>query len=135
MKKSSILSTEKLSTEKENVIPTLHYAHLGNGLTLWEDNDKEYKGHIDYDRKITLRGTFHQQNKEKISTLASKYNTTADFENKILVLCPLNPPSLTHTNPVTHEVYKMSVEIVDGKECVVYGRYIFDGRPEDYQKL
>lgn len=30
----------------------LYIGHLGNGISLWEDGDNEYKGHISPEREI-----------------------------------------------------------------------------------
>lgn len=113
----------------------LNYAYLGNGLTFWEENDKEYKGHIDYDRKVKLYGKFTPENSKRIYEIAVSYNTTVGNQDNQLALCALNQPTLGFTNPVTREVYRISVEQINGKEQLVYQGYIMKVKREECVEL
>lgn len=113
----------------------LHYAHLGNGLTFWEEGDKEYKGHIGYKREVSLHGTFTPQNEKRIRDLAKSSNTVVGNERNQLALCPLNPVEFTYTNPATYQELLLSVEIVDEKEVLVCQGYITNLSRDKCRKL
>lgn len=119
----------------------LHIAYLGNGITLWEDADTDYKGHISTDRKVSLydqERPFTPGNLAKIHELAERGNMIySNDPGKFgsLILNPVNHPVKEHINPITDEVYKLSIEHVDGKEYVCYGRTIFSDQPEKYKNI
>lgn len=113
----------------------LHFAHLGNGLTFWEEGDKEYKGHIGYKREVSLYGKFTPENEKRIRDYAKSSNTAVGNEQNQLALCPINPVEMAYTNPVTHEDLLISVEIVDAKEVLVCQGYIMKLSREKCRKL
>lgn len=125
---------EKVSTRQEpekKETPKLHFYYTGNGISITEEGDKNYTGHISQEREVSLHKEFHPDNVRKIKDMAEKGNMTMqnDSSNRYLVLDPLNKPSKIHENPVTLERYFLSVENVDGKELATIGRTIlFEGK-------
>lgn len=113
----------------------MHYGYLGNGLVFWEKGDKNYKGQIHYDRKVTFRGTFTPENENKIHKMAAEFNTAVGNEGTEIALCPLNAPTLGYTNKVTGELYKLSIELVDNKEQLVFRRTILNVKRENCTPL
>ena len=128
------MDTPKVSTRQEpekKETPKLHFYYTGNGISITEEGDKNYTGHISQEREVSLHKEFHPDNVRKIKDMAEKGNMTMqnDSSNRYLVLDPLNKPSKIHENPVTLERYFLSVENVDGKELATIGRTIlFEGK-------
>lgn len=128
------MDTPKVSTRQEpekKETPKLHFYYTGNGISITEEGDKSYTGHISQEREVSLHKEFHPDNVRKIKDMAEKGNMTMQNgpSNSYLVLDPLNKPSKIHENPVTLERYFLSVENVDGKEMATIGRTIlFEGK-------
>lgn len=118
----------------------LYYAYLGNGLTFWEEGDKQYKGHISQDRKISIYKNvlpLTDENKKKIEEFARCDNMVYNKRDSkgFLVLDPINPPTKEYINDVTYEALQLSVETVNGKEYVCKERTIFSYFPENFNDI
>lgn len=118
----------------------LHHAYLGNGITFWEDGDRDYKGHISEDREITIyrnKRPFTDANMKKIEEFARSGNMIySNGDSKgFLVLSPLSPLTKECINDATYEALQLSVEKVDGKEYVCQGRTIYSYFPENFNDI
>ena len=104
--------------------PPLNYGFLGNGIACWEQNDDEYTAHISPDREVTFQKTFHPKNAEKVRAFAKTGNMVVP--SQYLALKPINPPIKYHINPVTLDLYKLSIETINNNDYVCCGQQIFD---------
>lgn len=115
----------------------LNYGYLGNGISFWENGDSEYSGHISENRKITINKskTFTEENLRKIKEFARSENMIIGNKGNMLALSPINPVTKQHVNKVTGEIYQLSVETIDGRQAVCYGKQIFSFKPSDYEGI
>lgn len=118
----------------------LNYAYMGNGISVWEDGKNAAKGHISVNRQFTLNTDkdFSDENKEKIYKMITEGNMTFSNNSKdlgFLILNPIHTATKEYIHPVTEEVYKLSVEKVDGKEYVCFGRQIFSDNPSKFADI
>ena len=117
--------------------PVLHKAYLGNGITVWEDGDVDYTGHINPDRTVTMHKEFTPANKERIQRLAEYGNLTynIDDKTKALILDPVNMVTHLLPNNVTGEMYPVSREMLNPEkpQNQVYctGKYLLDDTVAD----
>ena len=90
----------------------LHMAYLGNGISVWEDGDMDYTGHISEDRTVRMDKSFSAENEKKIRDLAEYGNRTNGRvgEQQSLILEPLNMATHRLYNTHTGESYPVSVE-------------------------
>lgn len=95
--------------------PKLNKAFLGNGITLWEDGDVEYTGHISPDRTVTLDKEFTPANRQRIERLAEYGNMTYsnDGTTHTLILEPRQMATHLLPNSMTGELYPVSVERIN----------------------
>lgn len=83
---------QEVKVAEEEKGPKLHMAYLGNGITVWEEGDNEYTGHISPERKVSLYKDFSPQNILKINKMAENGNLIVGNEGaEHLALNTLNP--------------------------------------------
>lgn len=117
--------------------PKLNKAFLGNGITLWEDGDVDYTGHISPDRTVTLDKEFTAANRQLIERLAEYGNMTYsnDGKTRTLILEPRQMATHLLLNPVTGELYPVAVERLnpDKPGSVLYctGQTVLDESVKD----
>ncbi|MBP1615578.1 MAG: hypothetical protein H6Q13_3026, partial [Bacteroidetes bacterium] len=111
-------------SDLKNAPPLLNYGYVGNGIVCWEQNDDEYTAHISPDREVSFKKTFDPINAEEVRAFAKTGNMVVS--SQYLALKPINPPIKYHINPVTLDIYKLSIETINGNDYVCYGQQIFD---------
>ena len=106
----------------------LYKSHLGNGIVLWEegDNGDNFKGYISPQREVRGLDEFTPDNQIKIKALVKTGNMIVGNDGcKYLALNPLNKPTEEYINKTTGEVYKISIETIDGTDYKCIGSQVF----------
>ena len=128
---------EEQQVAKEIEMDTkLHMAHLGNGITIWEDGDNEYTAHISPDRKVTLHKEFSPESLERINHMAESGNMIVGNEGaEHLALNPINPATRFVPKPYGADSVPLSQEKVGSRMVVCSGRNIlqFNGEAKKFE--
>lgn len=101
----------------------LNYAHLGHGITFWEEGSNDYQAHIAYTRIVTVYdNNISTESLDKINRMAESGNCIHGNagSNPHVVLKPLNEAKYIKINPITKQEISFSVETIGGVmyECV-----------------
>jgi len=107
----------------------LHMAHLGNGISVWEEGDNEYTAYISPDRKISLYKDFSPENLQRIQQMAEKGNMIiGNKDSEGLALKPLNPAERFIYQPYGADPILLSREQVGDRMVVCHGQSIVKGK-------
>ena len=120
--------------------PKLHMAHLGNGITVWEDGDDEYTAHISPDRTVSLHKTFSPDNLQRIRLMAESGNMVVGNQGaEYLALAPVNPAERFVFQPYGGTPIPVSLETVGDRQFICHGQQLLQGTDgksfEDYPSI
>lgn len=108
--------------------PKLHMAHLGNGISVWEDGDNEYTAHISPDRRVSLHKTFSPDNLQRIRLMADSGNMVVGNSGaEYLALAPVNPAERFVFQPYGGTPIPVSLETVGDRQVICHGQQLLQG--------
>lgn len=103
--------------------PKLHMAHLGNGISAWEEGDNEYTAFISPERELKLYKEFAPHNQAKLDAMAQSGNLLVGNKgSEYLALRPLNPATRFIYQPYGGQALPLSLEQVGDRSVICYGK-------------
>ena len=123
-----VICEAQLAEQVRQAVPVdqglkLHMAHLGNGITAWEEGDNEYTAFISPERELKLYKEFAPHNLAKLEGMAQSGNLLVGNKgSEYLALRPLNPATRFIYQPYGGQTLPLSLEQVGERSVICYGR-------------
>lgn len=140
-----IIDAVKQLNQQQHTIqdgPKLHYAHLGNGISAWEEGDNEYTAFISPQRELKMYKEFSEPNQQKLHEMAEKGNLIVGNKgSEYLALQPLNMATKFLFQPYGSKPLPLSVEQVGDRQVICHRQQLLQPkenstlRAEDYPDI